>query len=101
MALRVARVAEHMEGCPRRTCHLLVDKRLIGFCDLALKTYTAPRSWVQYEARTNITQVTSCHLARSTYNKTFYNTEELDDSENIFFKIKIIPFGELSSPTLN
>ena len=42
-----------------------------------------------------------CLSAALEYNKTFYNTDELDDSENIFFKIKIIPFGELSSPTLN
>ena len=42
-----------------------------------------------------------CLAAALEYNKTFYNTDELDDSENIFFKIKIIPFGELSTPTLN
>ena len=42
-----------------------------------------------------------CLSAALEYNKTFYNTDELDDSENIFFKIRIIPFGELSSPTLN
>ena len=42
-----------------------------------------------------------CLSAALEYNKTFYNTDEFDDSENLFFKIKIIPFGELSSPTLN
>ena len=42
-----------------------------------------------------------CLSAALEYNKTFYNTDDLKNTENIFFKIKIIPFGQLSSPTLN
>ncbi len=42
-----------------------------------------------------------CLAAVLEYNKTYYNTDDLTDAKNLFFKIKIIPFGELSSPTLN
>ena len=42
-----------------------------------------------------------CLAAVLEYNKTYYNTEDLENTRNLFFKIKIIPFGELSSPTLN
>ncbi len=41
-----------------------------------------------------------CMIAAVQYNKTFYEAEDLDADQNIFFTIKIIPFGEISSPKL-
>ena len=42
-----------------------------------------------------------CMTAALEYNKTFYDTDDLESDQNIFFTIKIIPFGELSSPSIN
>ncbi len=42
-----------------------------------------------------------CLSAAIEYNKTFYQADDLETDQNIFFTIKIIPFGELSSPSLN
>ncbi len=42
-----------------------------------------------------------CMTAALEYNKTFYEAEDLESDQNIFFTIKIIPFGKLSSPSIN
>ena len=42
-----------------------------------------------------------CLTAALEYNKTFYEAEDLESDQNIFFTIKIIPFGKLSSPNIN
>ena len=34
------------------------------------------------------------------YNKEYYNDQDLKPSENLFFKISIIPFGGINSPNL-
>lgn len=41
-----------------------------------------------------------CLTAALKFNKTFYKAEDLNTDKNIFFILKIIPFGELSSPDL-
>jgi len=41
-----------------------------------------------------------CLIAGIEYNKNFYSDKDLKPEENIFFKLTIIPFGEVSSPTL-
>jgi len=41
-----------------------------------------------------------CLTAGIEYNKEFYNDEDLKPSENLFFKISIIPFGGFNSPNL-
>ena len=42
-----------------------------------------------------------CLTAALEYNTTFYETDDLESDQNIFFTIKIIPFGNLSSPNIN
>ena len=42
-----------------------------------------------------------CMAAALEYNKTFYDADDLESDQNIFFTIKIIPFGKLSSPSIN
>ena len=41
-----------------------------------------------------------CLVAALEYNKDYYSDRDLKPSENIFFKLTIIPFGETSSPNL-
>ena len=42
-----------------------------------------------------------CLIAGVEYNKSNYSDGDLKPDENIFFKIKIIPFGELNTPSIN
>ena len=42
-----------------------------------------------------------CMTAALEYNKTFYDADDLESDQNIFFTIKIIPFGKISSPSIN
>jgi len=42
-----------------------------------------------------------CLIAGVEYNKSNYSDGNLKPEENLFFKIKIIPFGELDTPSLN
>ena len=41
-----------------------------------------------------------CLAASIEYNKDFYDDRDIKPTENIFFKLTIIPFGEASSPNL-
>ena len=41
-----------------------------------------------------------CLIASVEYNKDYYNDRDLSPEENIFFKLSIIPFGEVTSPSL-
>ena len=41
-----------------------------------------------------------CLIASLEYNKDYYSDRDLSPNENIFFKLSIIPFGQLSSPSL-
>ena len=41
-----------------------------------------------------------CLIAALEYNKDYYSDRDLKPSENIFFKLTIIPFGQTSSPSL-
>ncbi len=41
-----------------------------------------------------------CLIAGIEYNKEYYNDQDLKPSENLFFKISIIPFGGINSPNL-
>ncbi len=41
-----------------------------------------------------------CLTAGIEYNKEFYNDQDLKPSENLFFKISILPFGGFNSPNL-
>jgi len=41
-----------------------------------------------------------CLVASIEYNKDFYSDRDLKPSENIFFKLTIIPFGQVNSPSL-
>jgi len=41
-----------------------------------------------------------CLIAAIEYNKDYYTDRDLKSSENIFFKLTIIPFGKTSSPDL-
>ena len=41
-----------------------------------------------------------CFSASVEYKKTYYNDVDLTPDENIFFSIKIIPFGNINTPTL-
>ena len=41
-----------------------------------------------------------CLTAGIEYNKEYYNDQDLKPSENLFFKISIIPFGGMNSPNL-
>ena len=41
-----------------------------------------------------------CLIAAIEYNKDYYTDRDLKPSENIFFKLTIIPFGQTSSPNL-
>ena len=41
-----------------------------------------------------------CLIAGIEYNKEYYNDQDLKPSENLFFKISIIPFGGMNSPNL-
>ena len=42
-----------------------------------------------------------CLVASIEYNKDYYSDRDLKPSEEIFFKISIIPFGNINSPDLN
>ena len=42
-----------------------------------------------------------CLTAAIEYNKSYYADGDLKPDENIFFSIKIIPFGKISSPALS
>ncbi len=42
-----------------------------------------------------------CFAAAVEYKKTYYNDVDLNPDENIFFSIKIIPFGNINTPNLN
>ena len=42
-----------------------------------------------------------CLTAAIEYKKTYYKDSDILPDENIFFTIKILPFGKVSSPTLN
>ena len=42
-----------------------------------------------------------CLIAGLEYNKSNYSDGDLKPEENIFFKIKIIPFGEANTPNIN
>ena len=41
-----------------------------------------------------------CLIAGVEYNKSNYADGDLKPEENLFFKIKIIPFGELNTPSV-
>ena len=41
-----------------------------------------------------------CLIASLEYNKDYYTDRDLKPEENIFFKLRIIPFGEIISPSL-
>ncbi len=41
-----------------------------------------------------------CLIAGIEYNKEYYNDDDLKPTENLFFKITIIPFGGMNSPNL-
>ena len=41
-----------------------------------------------------------CLTAGIEYNKEYYNDQDLKPSENLLFKISIIPFGGLNTPNL-
>ena len=41
-----------------------------------------------------------CLTAAVEYNKEFYNDRDLKPSENLFFKISILPFGGFNTPNL-
>ena len=41
-----------------------------------------------------------CLVASVEYNKDFYSDRDLKPSENIFFKLTLIPFGQVNSPSL-
>ena len=41
-----------------------------------------------------------CLIASLEYNKDYYSDRDLSPNENIFFKLSIIPFGQLSTPSL-
>ena len=41
-----------------------------------------------------------CLTAAIEYNKEYYNDQDLRPSENLFFKLSIIPFGGMNSPNL-
>ena len=41
-----------------------------------------------------------CLIAAIEYNKDFYKDDGLEPSENIFFSIKFVPFGEINTPSL-
>ena len=43
----------------------------------------------------------NCLTASIEYNKDYYKDVNLDPEENLFFKIKLIPLGVISSPTIN
>ena len=43
----------------------------------------------------------NCLTASIEYNKDYYKDINLDPEENLFFKIKLIPLGEISSPNIN
>ena len=43
----------------------------------------------------------NCLTASIEYNKDYYKDVNLDPEENLFFKIKLIPLGEISSPNIN
>ena len=42
-----------------------------------------------------------CLLAAVEYNKSFYADSDLKPEKNIFFSIKIIPFGKIKSPSIS
>ena len=42
-----------------------------------------------------------CLTASIEYKKKYYNDVDLSPDENIFFTIKLLPFGEISSPNIN
>ena len=42
-----------------------------------------------------------CLTASIEYKKRYYNDVDLSPDENIFFTIKLLPFGEISSPNIN
>jgi LPS-assembly protein len=41
-----------------------------------------------------------CLTASLEYSKDYYSDRDLTPNENIFFKLSIIPFGQISSPSL-
>ena len=41
-----------------------------------------------------------CLAASIEYNKNFYNDRDVQQNENLIFKLTIIPFGETSTPNL-
>ena len=42
-----------------------------------------------------------CLEASLVYNKQYYNEDDVNSGNNIFFKISIIPFGQISSPNIS
>ena len=40
-----------------------------------------------------------CLTAALEYKKTFYRDSDIEPAENLFFSIKIIPFGDINSPS--
>ena len=42
-----------------------------------------------------------CLTASIEYNKEYYSDNDLKPEENLFFSIKIIPFGEINIPNIN
>ena len=42
-----------------------------------------------------------CLTAALEYKKTFYRDSDIEPAENLFFSIKIIPFGDINSPSIN
>ena len=42
-----------------------------------------------------------CLTAALEYKKTFYRDTDIEPAENLFFSIKIIPFGDINSPSIN
>ena len=42
-----------------------------------------------------------CLTAAVEYNKSFYSDSDLKPGKNIFFSIKIIPFGKIKSPSMS
>ena len=42
-----------------------------------------------------------CLEASLVYNKQYYNEDDINSGNNLFFKISIIPFGQVSSPNIS
>lgn len=71
------------------------------------------KNYITFETRknldTNITEFynliyeykNNCLTASIEYNKDYYKDANIEPEENIFFKIKLVPLGEISGPSFN